>query len=104
MIGSVTGPMGTYDDEAPRLSEIVRMLQGVDRKFDDFRNQMQQQLNDKVSIQRYEPERNWMLDKVNNLDLKFTGVEARGRIILTSVWGALGSLVVGGILLYLGSR
>lgn len=96
--------MGGYEDETPRLSEIVRMLQGMDRKFDDFRNQMQQQLNDKVSKERYEPERTWILDKINVLDGRFVSVEARSRIILTTVWSALGSLIVGGILLYLGSR
>jgi hypothetical protein len=96
--------MGTYDDEAPRLSEIVRMLNNMDRKFDDFRNQVQQQLNDKVSKERYEPEKTFILDKINTLDAKFTNIEARSRVILTTVWSALGSLAVGGILLYLGSR
>lgn len=102
MIESVTGPMGTYDDEAPRLSEIVRMLHNMDRKFDDFRSQVQQQLNDKVSKERYEPERTYILDKINNMDGKFTALESRSRALLTSVWGGIASLIVGGILLYLG--
>lgn len=119
----VTGPMGTtYEEEAPRLSEIVRMLHNMDRKFDDFRIQVQNQLNDKVSKERYEPERERLNDKIMALEkditltkadtekvrmeaqAQFTAMENQAKSKMNTVYGALGSLVVGAILLWLGAR
>lgn len=96
--------MGTYDDEAPRLSEIVRMLQGMDRKFDDFRNQMRDQLADKVSKDKYEGERDRIYDRLTVHDTRFTALENRTRAIANAIYGSVGSLIVGALLLYLGTR
>lgn len=123
MIGSVTGPMGsTYEEEAPRLSEIVRMLGNMDRKLDDFRIQVQHQLNDKVSKERYEPERERLNDKILGLEkdittaraetqvvrleaqTQFTAMESQAKSKMNTVYGAIASLVVGAILLWLGAR
>src|SRR5688572_27264551 len=116
MIGSVTGPMGdTYSEEAPRLSEIVRMLSNMDRKFDDFKHQVQTQLNDKVSKERYEPERERINDRILALETRiiaematvasrFTEVNNKTRAISNAFYGGLASLVVGGILLWIGSK
>jgi len=109
MIEIVTGPMGdTYSEEAPRLSEIVRMLSNMDRKFDDFKHQVQTQLNDKVSKERYEPERERINDRILAMETRistgFNALDQKTRAISNAIYGALGSLIVGGILLYLGSR
>lgn len=105
----------TYSEEAPRLSEIVRMLSNMDRKFDDFKHQVQTQLNDKVSKERYEPERERINDRIIAMEARmaaeflrvnaaFAELGNKTRAIQNAFYGALGSLVVGGILLWIGNR
>ena len=49
-----------YDDDAPRLSEIGRMIGSIDRKMDDFRQEVRTALADKVSKETYQAERDAM--------------------------------------------
>lgn len=105
----------TFSEEAPRLSEIMRMLSNMDRKFDDFKHQVQTQLADKVSKERYEPERERLNDRILAMETRmnaefvritgeFTKVGDKTRAITTAFYGGVASLVVGGILLWIGSR
>ena len=97
MIESVTGPMGLHDDEAPRLSEIGRVLLSLDRKLDDFRNEVRTQLNDKISREVYVAERDAWRDRV-------IALEARSRSITNTVYGGLATIITGAVLFYIGSR
>lgn len=89
--------MGTYEDEAPRLSEIGRMIQGMDRKIDDFRGEVRTALNDKVSKEVYTAERNAMTEAIAEL-------KAKARSNMNTTYGALVSIVVGVILFWVQSR
>lgn len=86
--------MGIEDYDAPRLSEIGRTLSGLDRKIDDFRSEIRTQLNDKVSKETYEAQRQAYLDRIVNLEQTIRSANAR-------FWGGFGSVVVGLILTYL---
>lgn len=89
--------MGTYEDEAPRLSEIGRMIQGMDRKIDDFRGEVRTALNDKVSKEVYMAERNAMMESIAELKNK-------ARSNMNTTYGAFASLIVGVILFWVQSR
>lgn len=86
--------MGTYEDDAPRLSEIGRVLQGLDRKLDDFRAEVRAQLSDKVSKEVYQAERAGLMDRIAVL-------EARARSMTNTIYGGLASIIVGAILFYM---
>lgn len=89
--------MGTYEDDAPRLSEIGRVLQGLDRKLDDFRAEVRAQLSDKVSKEVYQAERAGLLDRISTL-------ETRARSMTNTLYGGLTSIIVGAILFYLQTK
>lgn len=89
--------MGTYEDDAPRLSEIGRVLQGLDRKLDDFRAEVRAQLSDKVSKEVYQAERSGLLDRISTL-------ETRARSMTNTLYGGLTSIIVGAILFYLQTK
>lgn len=89
--------MGTYEDEAPRLSEIGRMIQGMDRKIDDFRGEVRTALNDKVSKEVYNAERSATLERISNL-------ESRARSTTNGLYGGFISVAVGMILFWVQSR
>jgi hypothetical protein len=97
MIGRVTAPMGIHDDEAPRLSEIGRVLLSLDRKLDDFRAEVRAQLNDKVSREVYIAERDAWRDRV-------IALEVRARSITNTMYGGLATIITGAVLFYIGSR
>lgn len=89
--------MGIHDDEAPRLSEIGRVLQSMDRKLDDFRAEVRAQLNDKVSREVYIAERDAWRDRV-------LALEVRARTTTNTIYGGLVTIITGAILFYIGSR
>ena len=89
--------MGTYEDEAPRLSEIGRMIQGMDRKIDDFRGEVRAALNDKVSKEVYNAERAADRERISNL-------ESRARSTLNGLYGGFISVAVGMILFWIQTR
>ena len=89
--------MGTYEDDAPRLSEIGRVLQGLDRKLDDFRAEVRAQLSDKVSKEVYQAERSGLLERISTL-------ETRARSMTNTLYGGLTSIIVGAILFYLQTK
>ena len=87
--------MGLDDYDAPRLSEIGRTLSSLDRKIDDFRNEIRTQLNDKVSKETYEAQRQAaMLERIVTLEHTIAVANAR-------FWGGFGSVVVALVLVYL---
>lgn len=86
--------MGLDDHDAPRLSEIGRILSSLDRKIDDFRNEIRAQLNDKVSKETYEAQRQAAQDRIANLEQTIRSANAR-------FWGGFGSVVVALVLAYL---
>lgn len=104
--------MGTYEDDAPRLSEIGRMIGGIDRKMDDFRQEVRAALADKVSRETYVVERDTIKDRLSMVEsglvaLKATldaDAQSRGKMITNVVYGAVGSLVVGIISAFLFTR
>lgn len=100
--------MGTYEDDAPRLSEIGRVLHSLDRKIDDFRHEVRAQLNDKVSKEVYEARMAAMQEKIATVQTeaigKITTLEASRRSLANTVYGGLASIVVGVILFYIQSR
>lgn len=108
MIESVTGPMGTYEEDAPRLSEIGRMIQGMDRKIDDFRGEVRSQLNDKVSKEVYQAQQAAVNDRIlsvsNEANTRITALEAGRRSLTNTVYGGLASIIVGVILFYLQTK
>lgn len=86
--------MGLDDYDAPRLSEIGRTLSSLDRKIDDFRNEIRTQLNDKVSKETYEAQRQAAQDRIVALEQTIRSANAR-------FWGGFGSVVVALVLAYL---
>lgn len=89
--------MTSYEDDAPRLSEIGRMIGGVDRKLDDFRQEVRAALQDKVSKEVYQAERSAQNDRILVLENKF-------RSITNQVWGMLGTIMIAVIIAYLGLK
>lgn len=96
--------MGTYEDDAPRLSEIGRMLGGLDRKMDDFRGEVRAALNDKVSKETYLAERAGFFDKLNNMNDRILTLEAGARATNNRIYGGLATIITGVILYYIGTR
>jgi hypothetical protein len=86
--------MGIDDYDVPRLSEIGRTLNSLDRKIDDFRNEIRAQLNDKVSKETYEAQRQAAADRILALEQTIRSANAR-------FWGGFGSVVVALVLAYL---
>lgn len=86
-----------YEEDAPRLSEIGRMIQGMDRKIDDFRGEVRNQLNDKVSKEVHDAQRTGLLERI-------TALEARARSQTNTIYGGLASIVVGVILFYIQTK
>ena len=82
-----------YEEDAPRLSEIGRLIYSLDRKMDDFRSEVRQALNDKVSKETYEAQRGAMADRISTLELSLRNANAR-------FWGAFGTLTVGMIVAF----
>ena len=89
--------MASYEDDAPRLSEIGRLIQGLDRKMDDFRGEVRAALNDKVSKETYDAQRVALQDRIASLEQVVRNANAR-------FWGGFGTIVVAAILAYLGMR
>ncbi len=89
--------MGTYEDDAPRLSEIGRVLAGLDRKLDDFRAEVRLQLSDKVSKEVYIAERTAIMDKI-------AGLQAKASRNTNTLYGGMTSIIVGVILFWLTTR
>lgn len=100
--------MGTYEDDAPRLSEIGRVLHGLDRKIDDFRHEVRAQLNDKMSKEVYEARMAAMNEKVANVQAealgRLTTLENSRKSLTNTVYGGLASIVVGVILFFIQTR
>lgn len=107
--------MGIHEEEAPRLSEIGRVLQGLDRKIDDFRGEVRMQLSDKVSKEVYMAERNALVERdnslmnhINTLDAKVmervVALEAKGRSQTNTIYGGLASIIVGVVLFYIQNK
>jgi hypothetical protein len=76
-----------YEEDAPRLSEIGRHIGSIDRKIDDFRNEVRQALNDKVSKETYDAQRQAQSDRITALELTIRNANAR-------FWGGFGTLAV----------
>ena len=89
--------MPSYDDDAPRLSEIGRMIGGVDRKLDDFRQEVRAALQDKVSKEVYMAEHSAQNDRIAALEGKF-------RAANTQFWGVIATLIAAAIIGYLGLK
>lgn len=96
--------MSTYEDDAPRLSEIGRVLQGLDRKLDDFRAEVRAQLSDKVSKEVYIAERAALMDQVNASKERIVAIEAKHRSNTNTIYGGLASIIVGVILFYIQAK
>lgn len=96
--------MGAYEDDAPRLSEIGRVLQGLDRKIDDFRGEVRMQLSDKVSKEVWEAQRNALAARDDLVLERVVALEAKSRSTTNTIFGGLASIVVGMVLFYLQTR
>ena len=104
--------MGTYDDEAPRLSEIGRMIGSIDRKMDDFRQEVRTALADKVSKETYIVERDALKERITSLETIVASQRAvaeaatakRSNNLTTTIYSAVGALVVGIISAFLMTR
>jgi hypothetical protein len=93
-----------YEDDAPRLSEIGRVLLSLDRKLDDFRAEVRAQLNDKLSREIYLAEKQALLDKIAGLNEKVVALEAGARATNNRIYGGISAVIVGAILAYIGTR
>jgi hypothetical protein len=89
--------MGYEQDEAPRLSEIGRVLTGLDRKLDDFRAEVRAQLSDKVSKEVYEARYAAQGDRIQAL-------ENRARQLQNTIYGSIATIVTAAVLFYMGLR
>lgn len=86
-----------YEDDAPRLSEIGRVLGGLDRKLDDFRAEVRAQLSDKVSKEVYTAERAADRDRI-------VALENRARGLQNLIYGSLATIITSVVLFYLGTK
>ena len=89
--------MPSFDDETPRLAEIGRLLGGVDRKIDDFRNEVRQALADKVSKEVYNAEMGAMRERVVVL-------ENRARSLTNTLIGSIATVLVAAVVTWLGLK
>lgn len=96
--------MGTYEEDAPRLSEIGRVLQSLDRKIDDFRGEVRSQLSDKVSKEVYTAERQGLIDRDSAILERVVAIEAKARSNTNTIYGGLASIVVGMVLFWLQTK
>lgn len=86
-----------YEDDAPRLSEIGRVLTGLDRKLDDFRAEVRAQLSDKVSKEVYEARHAAQNDRIQAL-------ENRARQLQNTIYGSIATILTTGVMIYLGMK
>jgi hypothetical protein len=96
--------MASYDDEAPRLSEIGRMVNGLHGKIDDFRNEVRTQLNDKVSKEVYNAEQRAMEAKITVANDRTLALELKLRSATNTIWGIVATVIAASIVAYLGLK
>ncbi len=89
--------MGSYDDDAPRLSEIGRMIGALSGTVNDFRSEVRTALADKVSKELYNADMSALKDRV-------IALETRNRSLTNTVIGIFATVVAAGVVAYLGFR
>ena len=88
----VTVPIET--DEVPRLAEIGRRITEVGANLSDFRNEVRGNFADMVRKDTYAAEREALKDRI-------VALEQRAKSMQNLMYGALASVAVGVVTMYL---
>lgn len=89
--------MPSYDDDAPRLSEIGRMIATLAGTVNDFRSEVRTALADKVSKEVYNADMTALRDRV-------IALETRARSTTNTIIGVVATVVAAGLIAWLGFR
>jgi len=89
--------MGSLDDEAPRLSEIGRLLGSLNNKIDDFRGEVRAALSEKVSKEVYDAQVGALRDRV-------VALENRARSTTNTIYGGLATIIVAAVITWMGLK
>jgi len=86
--------MPSWDEEAPRLAEIGRMVTTLSTSLADFRSEMRGNFERYVTKERYDVEAAAFREKLESQDRRIKALEDHSRTMKQIVYSGIATVVV----------